>query len=451
MSEYIYDVLNKTSKLDWSFPFQRVDSFPLDRTSLFSSLSDAQAYALGLDKKGNARDSRKLAGASYVGQTLSVYDKENNKINVYVIETDRSLKEVGSAANIEELERILADLQKEIGKAATDTEKATGLYALLDLKANKDDVFTKEQTLQEIVKGVSSSQHLKRKIVVSIDSIDLDAPDADLYIYMVPNASGNYDEYMVVNGELEKVGNWNVDLSDYAKTEDVVTLLNAKVDKDANARLMTLAEGEKLSTIQEGAEKNFISSVTEEFEVLKGLLSVKSIGQEKVNGLAEALNKKVDAVAGSRLITEEEANKLNSLKDLIKSVDTERFTVNNDGKLLLNEIKTKDISGLESLLNNKVDKIEGSRLITNEEAIKLSEVEKNFINSVDETEFQVTEDRKLLLKSIEIEKINGLQDILNGKATVKSVSDLEILLNNKVSESNERLDALENRLTWKML
>lgn len=36
---------------------------------------------------------------------------------------------------------------------------------------------------------------------------------------MVPNVeTGSYDEYMVINQELEKVGDWSVDLSDYATT-----------------------------------------------------------------------------------------------------------------------------------------------------------------------------------------------------------------------------------------
>ena len=35
MAEYIYDVVNQTSKLDWAFPFQRTGAFPIDRSILF--------------------------------------------------------------------------------------------------------------------------------------------------------------------------------------------------------------------------------------------------------------------------------------------------------------------------------------------------------------------------------------------------------------------------------
>lgn len=91
MADYILDVVNQTSKLDWAFPFQRTGAFPLDRSSLFSSLSDALAYASGV-----ADDERKLGGTSYVGQPISVYDIDTNSVTLYIINPDRSLKEVGS-------------------------------------------------------------------------------------------------------------------------------------------------------------------------------------------------------------------------------------------------------------------------------------------------------------------------------------------------------------------
>jgi hypothetical protein len=61
MSDYILDVKSQTSKVDWAFPFQRTGPFPLDRSSVFSSLEDAQKYASG------AADDRQLSGSSYIG------------------------------------------------------------------------------------------------------------------------------------------------------------------------------------------------------------------------------------------------------------------------------------------------------------------------------------------------------------------------------------------------
>ena len=66
---------------------------------------------------------------------------------------------------------------------------------------------------------------------------------------MVPKTAGDgdhYDEYMVIDGAVEKMGDWKVDLSEYAKTADVTNLLSKKVDSVVGSRLMTTEEGTKL-------------------------------------------------------------------------------------------------------------------------------------------------------------------------------------------------------------
>jgi hypothetical protein len=83
---------------------------------------------------------------------------------------------------------------------------------------------------EAVAAGVAGADHLKRKIVASTDAIDLSANDASQYIYMVTNSSkktgDKYDEYMVVDGALEKVGDWSIDLSDYALANDLTNLKN---------------------------------------------------------------------------------------------------------------------------------------------------------------------------------------------------------------------------------
>ena len=95
--------------------------------------------------------------------------------------------------------------------------------------------------------AVAASAHLTRKKVDSVADIDLTAPDADLYIYMVPRADaeeGNrYDEYMVFDGKVEKVGDWGIDLSGYQQKEDGKGLsANDYTDED-KAKLAGIAGG----------------------------------------------------------------------------------------------------------------------------------------------------------------------------------------------------------------
>lgn len=100
MSEYIEDVALQTSKLDWAFPFQRTGAFPIDRSTVFSSLEDAQNYAKGLNSSNMPQDERGLGGTSYVGQVISV--KNGEEIRAYIISKDRTLKEVGVTPLYEE-------------------------------------------------------------------------------------------------------------------------------------------------------------------------------------------------------------------------------------------------------------------------------------------------------------------------------------------------------------
>lgn len=131
---------------------------------------------------------------------------------------------------VEDLTNDVNTLKDQIGqKASVDEEgtqiPASGVYAdieaLQNEKANAADVYTKDETDQAIKKQIDEIDHLKRKIVVSAESIDLTAKDADQYIYMAPNSDGTYDEYMVLDGELEKVGDWKVNLDAYATKEDL--------------------------------------------------------------------------------------------------------------------------------------------------------------------------------------------------------------------------------------
>jgi hypothetical protein len=95
---------------------------------------------------------------------------------------------------------------------------------------------------------------------------------------------------MIIDGVIEKIGSWEVDLKDYVKTQYVIDELNKKIDKKDGERLLTDAEGIKLSSIQEGAEKNFISSVDSSFSVIAGKLNLNTLAKEKVDGLVDTLN-----------------------------------------------------------------------------------------------------------------------------------------------------------------
>lgn len=398
--------MQQTSKLDWAFPFQRTGAFPIDRSALFSSYADAVKYAAG-----DGSDERALGGTAYVGQIISVFDAESNTVSGYMIGADRTLKSLGSVVvgdgksveaedgvfslkdfgkrfyayvpaqkdedsgevtveahyeltevtgstpwasgleprvvlengelvlgwfepnpttiegvnnQVSAVQTELADLKEIIGKAASDSEDASGLFAEINAVDKKfDTVYTKEETAAEISAAVAAADHLKRKIVASvadiIEYVEANS-DGDQYIYMVPAETAGtqdvYDEYMVINGQVEKVGAWETDLTGYAKTEDVNDLqsqltalsgvVSGKVDKVEGSRLMTNEEGEKLaslekSLIQSVDEATFVVdevgklSLKETYATADALASLKSTLEGQVSDLESSLTTKLDS------------------------------------------------------------------------------------------------------------------------------------------------------------
>lgn len=92
-----------------------------------------------------------------------------------------------------------------------------------------------------VAAAVAAADHLKRKIVTGVDAINLNADDAEQYLYMVPKTGSDaddvYDEYMVLNGAVEHVGNTKVDLSGYVQKETGKGLSANDYTDDEKAKL----------------------------------------------------------------------------------------------------------------------------------------------------------------------------------------------------------------------
>lgn len=127
--------------------------------------------------------------------------------------------EIGALGHLDKVavEHLAEDLKNLINGKANAATTLAG-YGITD-------GMTATEIAQAISTAVASADHLSRVTVSSTADINVSAPDAEKKIYMVPNeggASGNlFSEYMVINGKLENVGDWEVDLTDYAKTVEV--------------------------------------------------------------------------------------------------------------------------------------------------------------------------------------------------------------------------------------
>lgn len=227
MSEYILDVKSQTSKVDWAFPFQRTGPFPIDRSSVFSSLSDAEKYANGLD------DERKLGGTSYIGQIISVYEAgDTPMVSAYIIGPARALLKLAATTATGDISQDIIRLERLI------SEKASTEYVnkKLDEKANANAVYTKSEVESYVAQQIANIDHLKRVIVSELPDISQANSST---IYMIKKSGGGiaswgkniYEEYMAIDNEWELLGNSQVDLTDYEKTEDVNKKLEDKANK----------------------------------------------------------------------------------------------------------------------------------------------------------------------------------------------------------------------------
>lgn len=572
----IYNDFASANLMSFAKSFARLNGQPLDKSEIWYSLAEAQAYA--------------ATDAAYVGQTLAVIDSENKNVVFYGIQdAEGTLKEVGSApvgdnlsieivdgkvqlknfgkeyyayvpavkdeagniteeskyvltegfkaglepriildgenliiawyepgsetvediaANVESVSKVVDELDEvlnaegglvdqvdelkdQVGTAADDAgNAATGLYKeledladIVDTKADAENVYTKEEADEAIAdavaEAVANAAHLSRVIVDSVADIPVEDDKSLTCIYMVPTGlqadDDKYDEYMVIEydgvdeetGEaikirkVERVGSWEVDLSDYAKVSDLNTLSQTVTDNKSAAdqahndlqqqitdevNRATAAENANAEEIAKKADKattlagygitdaytkeETLNKITEKIIEVNGGESAGEV-LSQLNSYKETNNARVDAI-------EETLEALEGAEpNFITSVDDANFSVN-DGKLSLVEIKVDQVAGLQDNLNAKVDAEEGARLVKANEIAALEALAQgeytNFITAVDDAVFSVT-DGTLGLVDVPAEALSVLGDF----ATLPHATNYTLV---------EEINELYKMLTW---
>lgn len=369
------------------------------------------------------------------GLILSWYEPNNeitDNLEAEITILENSITDIGSVINTLQgtvngengLVNQVDKLTNLVGVPASDTIEASGLHkgleeleALLNTKANTSETYKKTEVDEAIAAAVAGADHLQRKIVNNKDEIDLTAEDAHLYIYMIPTGlqyeDDKYDEYVIIDGILEKVGSWEVDLTNYATKDEII-----------------------------------IKSVSNDFTIDDNKqLVLNDLSISKITGLQDALNNKVDNIEGYTLLSPDDQKKLARLV-----IDE------NDNLGISGSVNADNVLGLEEWLNKNADNIKGlsENNLTDDLYEKISNI--LFISSVDENELNVDSTGKLSILEIEQGKINGLEEALNSKATQESVSrlnntvnEISATLRNYVLKTEYDADIAEIKdiLTWK--
>ena len=379
-----------------------------------------------------------------IAAATGLHAELDQKANAEDIEAKLDLK--ANAAEIEAALELKANVS-DVNDALNLKANAAEMEEALKLKASAADVYTKKDTDSAIAAAIANVDHLSREIVDILPDIEDANPNT---IYMTPSGlqadDNKYYEWILINGVFEQVGSWEVDLRVYAKAADVEVALNTKVDKDGDARLMTLGEGIKLEGIAENAEKNIINSVSTDFEILSDdshdrELTLKSISISKVVDLEDHLNSKVDKKEGWTLLSPDDQIKLDKL------------SVGDNGEVGISG--TVSAANVQELYSTVVDIVtgEGTGLYDKELKPLLGieiGAEKNYINSVNESQL-IVENRQLAIKAIDLNTVTGLNEALNTKASSDAVQDIEDLLNAQYQNHEARIASLEGQLTWQYM
>lgn len=297
------------------------------------------------------------------------------------------------------------------------------------------------RSIDEIIdKELASICHINRIILESKDEIYeyLNESNYKQYIFMIPTGleldSDKYDEYIILETNdghrfVEQVGSWEVNLDDYATKEE----LSNYVEKVDGSRLISAAEISKLENIFPKAEKNIINSVSDDFTIGEDRqLNLNDLNVNKVSGLTEILDQKIDRQEGYELLSSEDKKKLDALQ------------LNGDDLQVSGNVNTSQIVDLPDWLKDNAGSMPGlsEYNITDKLYNKLNDLA--HITTVDPTQLAINTDGLLQILNIEQSQVNGLEENLNKKVNNTEFQNLIGQLNN----INAKVDNLEERFTW---
>lgn len=517
-------------KLDFAVSFSPLTAFPLDARYYFESLASANLAAQSAVEVGSSD------GRYFFGENIVVV--ENGEAKMYIIQPDKSLKEVGGnilinekvflkdsdgkldlvgfadavagaqltkgedgnlkwvkpdTTTVEGLSTAVKSLQTTVGDAESglvkdvnDLKTAVGgadsglTKEVADLKTsvagntaniakNAGDIATNTGNItknageiaavkKDLADNYDTSTEVDAKIAAKISSTYKAAGSVafaalpTLAAAIEGNVYNISDEFTTTEDFVEAAGTkypagtnivcikvgeaykWDVlagfvDLSAYETAEAAGAKYATKTElTDGLAGKVSVVEGKGLSTedyttedktklagIAAGAQVNVIDAVSEEFEIsAEGkVLGVKGIASSKITGLDTSLEGKVDKVIGSSLVPDGDITKLQGLAN-IKSVASGELQISETGELGVSAIDASKVTGLSNALNGKISGVKVNGVELTPDAEKKVDISLATTDSVG------------LIKGARADSVNSVVIDENGIGSVKKV-DMAIL------------------------
>ena len=448
----IYGAIGASALMTFDKSFSRSNGQPLDSTEVFYSYDAAVTYA--------------ASEVAYVGQKIVVVETINEVTTVthYGIEPDNSLKELGTTPIGDEKSIVVAEdgtisLKGVTGLTFTETNSEGKEVAI-----NYQPLMTKDGIVwvrpsATTVEGLASEiEGLKTRL----GTLEQDA-----------HTHGNKD---VLDGiSAEKVTAWDAKVDSIAAGDNSVTIGGTDADPTVAVKL-SAAENNAIELVEDGLK--VVIPDTAEYTIVKAAESgdYAAIYNLTKNGeiVGASINIPKDMVVQSGAVVENpegqaagtyielvlqnvETPLYINVGDLIEYVtsgsaegDMVVVAVSDDHKvtatitdgaitlaklstevqtaigkahehanaIVLDGITSEKVTAWDASEQNAKDYADGLNAAMDGRVGALEQVgaEKNIINSVDETYFEIGSDRKVTLKDLVVGKVTGLQDALDGKA-----------------------------------
>lgn len=453
----IYGEIAASGLMTFDKSFSRSNGQPLDSTEIFYSLSAAETYA--------------ATDVAYVGQKVVVIETENEVTTVthYGIEADNSLKELGSSPVGDESTIVVADdgtislagvSGLEFTETNTDGEEVTVTYQPLMTK----DGLTWVKPSATTVEGLAAEiEGLKTRVsALETEASNINAKigavaEGKTVVEMISDAqtAATYDDTQVKSDIKANTDAIDAIEADYLKSTD-------KYDDTALAGRVTAVEGD-VSTLK--ADVETVGSI--DYKIAQAVAAIMENPDETINSINELVtwcnDHASDALELSNKVSANEED-ISALEELVGETGVaEQITQAIEASLKVDgadkyalasaltdaiarvaaleakvvtwdaaEQNAKDyadglnvaigerVDAVEEVLDGKVDAEDGKSLIADSLIEKLSGVadgaQVNIIDSVDGTYFSISDDKELTLLDIAVDKVDGLQSLLDGKA-----------------------------------
>ena len=448
----IYGAIGASALMTFDKSFSRSNGQPLDSTEVFYSYDDAVTYAAG--------------EVAYVGQKIVVVETVNEVTTVthYGIEPDNTLKELGttpvgddksivvaedgtislkgiagltftetnsegeevainyqplmtkdgivwvrpSATTVEGLASEIEGLKTRLGALEKDThthankdvldgisaEKVTAWDAKVDSIAAGDNSVTIGGTDADPTVVVKLSAAENNAIELAEDGLKVVIPDAAEYTIVKAAESGDYAAIynLTKNGEI--VG------------------ASINIPKD-----MVVQSGAVIENPEGQAAGTYIKLVLQNVEEPL-YINVGDLIEYVTSGSAEG-DMVVVTVSDDHKVTAAITDGTITLAKMATEVQTAIGKAHeHTNAAVLDNISSEKVAAWDASEQNAKNYADGLNEAMDGRVVALEQVgaEKNVINSVDETYFEIDAERKVTLKDLVTGKITGLQDALDGKA-----------------------------------